>query len=104
SVDGLVVLLVRMWHRHLRANRNREFKHRQGTVRVGGFEQEFNSDLPDADNFGFHGFLELLTEQLLFPAESAAAPGFARPIAETVFEYTIRLLCWPKPSRRNHDG
>jgi len=36
------------------AHRDREFKHRYGTVCVGGFKQESDADLPYADDFGFH--------------------------------------------------
>src|SRR5580765_2594964 len=55
TVDRFVVMLVRMWLRHLRAHRDGELKHRHRTVRFGSFEQEFNFDLPDADDFVFHG-------------------------------------------------
>jgi len=38
SVDGFVVRLVIMGHRHLCPHRHRELKHRHRTVRVGSFE------------------------------------------------------------------
>src|SRR5262245_26304350 len=54
SVDAFIVMLVRMWQRHLGSYRNHEFKHGNGTVGVGRFEQEFDSDLPDLDGSFFH--------------------------------------------------
>src|SRR6185369_15374268 len=39
---------------HPGSSRSREFKHGNGTVRVGSFEQEMDSDLPNADDFVFH--------------------------------------------------
>ena len=47
-------MLVRMWQRHLRPDRDGEFKHRHGTVRVRGFEQKMYSYLPNLDNLTFH--------------------------------------------------
>src|SRR5439155_7907405 len=54
SIDGLVVMLVRMWQGHLRPNRDGEFEHRHGTVRVSGFEQKLYSYLPNLDHLTFH--------------------------------------------------
>src|SRR5436190_916050 len=54
SIDGLVVMLVRMWQRHLRPNRDGEFEHRHGTIRVGGFEQKTDFDLPNLNSLTFH--------------------------------------------------
>ena len=60
SVDGFVVVPVRMGQRHLRPHRNCEFKHRHGTTSVGSIEQESDSYLSGADNFVFHGGSGLL--------------------------------------------
>jgi hypothetical protein len=43
-----------MWQRHLRRHRDREFKHRQRTVRVGGLEQKTYAYLPNLDILAFH--------------------------------------------------
>src|SRR5690349_20270960 len=58
AVDGFVVAAVRMRHGHFGARGGGEFEHRQRAAGVGGFEEESNFDLADADDFVFHrGFL-----------------------------------------------
>ena len=54
SVNGFIVMFVRMRQRNLGSNRNHKLKHGYGTVRVGSFKQELNSYLPDADDFVLH--------------------------------------------------
>ncbi|MDB6068659.1 MAG: hypothetical protein JWR26_4867 [Pedosphaera sp.] len=83
-VNGFVVALVRVRYWNLGSNRNHEFKHGQGTVRVGGFEQEIDSDLPDADDFTFHhdGFyLSAKAKSSLFAPWSAhyRSPAAVQP-------------------------
>jgi hypothetical protein len=81
SVNGFIVPFVGMRQRHLGSNRNRKFKHGYGTVRVGSFQQEPNSYLPNSDNLAFHGDrmfslslsrLRSLPNSSIFPATAGA--------------------------------
>ena len=47
TINGFVVMLVRMGHRHFHARRHGEFKHGQLAVGVFAFEQKADFNLPD---------------------------------------------------------
>ena len=69
-VDGLVEFPVIMWQRYLCTRLDREFKHRNGTVRVGSLEEKSNLNLPHADGFLFHS--DVVSNSDLTSAQSPA--------------------------------